>query len=188
MKIEAIVWDIGGVLIEDPSVNNFWKENPDSKELRELFGTGKISINLFISKGAKMLNMSKEKFLKKYKEVYLSVLIIKEVFDIYQRIQINKYILSDTNPIHAKYIQANFKQILKLAKGVFLSNQIKRRKSDLETFEFLIKEIGLKSEHILFIDNTKEHIERAKSLGINIIHYQTPKQLLEELKRYGIKI
>jgi len=93
MKIEAIVWDIGGVLIEDPSVNNFWKENPDSKELRELFGTGKISINLFISKGAKMLNMSKEKFLKKYKEVYLSVLIIKEVFDIYQRIQINKYIL-----------------------------------------------------------------------------------------------
>ncbi len=181
MTIEAIVWDIGGVLIENPDIENFWKGDIESKELREQFGAGKISINQFVSKSAKMLDMSKLKFLRECKKIYFSIKIIEEVFDIYQRIQINQYILSDTNPIHAKYIQANFKQIFRLSKGVFLSNKIKRRKSDIETFEFLIKKIRLKPEQILFIDDTKKHIEKAKSLGINTIYYQNPQQLLEEL-------
>ena len=69
MTIEAIVWDIGGVLIENPDIENFWKGDIESKELREQFRAGKISINQCVSKSAKMLDMSKLKFLRECKKI-----------------------------------------------------------------------------------------------------------------------
>lgn len=61
-KIKAVVWDIGGVLLEDPKVGEFWKGKKESKELRKKFGSGKISINDFIKKGSKILNISQKQF------------------------------------------------------------------------------------------------------------------------------
>ncbi len=184
--IKAVVWDIGGVLFKDPKVGNFWGDASGSKELRKEFGSGQISKEEFIKKGARFLKIDEKTFIKRYKETYLCPKKqIKESLEIYKKMKTDKYILSDTNPIFAEGTKDNEKEIYPFAKKVFLSHEIKLRKSDLQTFKFIIKEIGLNPREILFIDNNLEHAKAAKSLGMNSIHYQNPEQLKSDLKRFG---
>jgi FMN phosphatase YigB (HAD superfamily) len=186
--IKAVVWDIGGVLFEDPDVGNFWGDTSGSKELRKEFGSGQISKEEFIKKGAKCLNIDEKSFMKKYQKTYLCPKKqIKESLEVYKKMKTDKYILSDTNPIFAEGTNDNEKEIYPFAKRVFLSHEIKLRKSDIQTFKFIIKEIGLNPNEILFIDNKEEYIRDAESLGIVGIHYQNPSKLKSDLKKLGIK-
>jgi len=69
-KINTIIFDIGGVLIQDPQCKEFWNNMEGSKQLRILFGMGKISEEEFIKRGSKILNLSQKEFYEKYKENY----------------------------------------------------------------------------------------------------------------------
>ncbi len=185
--IKAVIWDIGGVLLEDPKINSFWK-NTDSKTLRHKFGCGEISINEFIKQGAKFLNINESDFLKKYKISYFSINIIKDGYNIFKKMKTNKYILSDTNPLHSKYIKENYPELFDLSKKVYLSNEIGFRKNSIEVFEYVIKDLGLNSNEVLFIDNKKEIVHLAKSIGINGIVYTNKNNLIYNLKKYDFMI
>ena len=76
--IKAVVWDIGGVLIDNPNIRNFWQKKKSSRKLRNEFGSGKLSKKEFIKRGAELLGMSQKKFLEGYKRAYLSMDLIKE--------------------------------------------------------------------------------------------------------------
>jgi hypothetical protein len=47
-KINAIIFDVGGVLVENPKYREFWNKAKGSEELRRLFGMKKISEKEFI--------------------------------------------------------------------------------------------------------------------------------------------
>jgi hypothetical protein len=40
--IKAVLWDVGGVLLTDPLLADFWKYAEGSKELRTKFGEVKV--------------------------------------------------------------------------------------------------------------------------------------------------
>lgn len=91
----------------------------------------------------------------------------------------NKYrtfCLSNTNELHIDYIFDKLKQEGKLEnldpyfEKVYLSHIMKQRKPDPEIFETVIKEQGLKAAETLFIDDTEEHLEGAKSVGLQTFH------------------
>ncbi|MCX6742116.1 MAG: HAD-IA family hydrolase [Candidatus Pacearchaeota archaeon] len=186
--IKAIIWDIGGVLGEYIGNCNFWKNvKEEARELRDKFGSSKMSAEEFIEKGSKLLNMNKEDFLKGYKD-YTAIRLNEPAIKIYKKIKIDKYILSDVSPLFRADRAEFFKGVCELAKETFWSTDIKMRKSSIEAFKFVLKKINRKPEEVLFIDDVKELTDRAKSLGINTIHYQNPEQLKLELKDFGIKI
>ncbi len=81
------------------------------------------------------------------------------------------FLLSNTNDLHIEYTIKTFSEEkwnqFKACFDVFyLSYEINFRKPNADIFEFVLKENDLNPAETLFIDDTLEHIETAKSLGI----------------------
>ncbi len=190
-KIKAVVFDVGGVLTKDPLKMNipfFKKWNlSQNKALRTKFGSGKMSIKEFISQGSKLTGMSEKSFLRAYNGSYGNVRPEKSMVELFLNLKTPKYILSDTNPLHAPILKKRLKKVLSSATAVWLSNETNMRKIDTTIFNFVIKKTKLKPEEILFIDNTPEIIEIAKSVGINTILFENQKQFFRDIKKWGIK-
>lgn len=185
MKIKAILWDIGGVLLEDPLIKDFWKDKKGSKELRDLFGIGKLSEQEFMNKASNLLEISKKEFIKRYSKAYFSIKKISKVFKLFEKTKEKNYIFSDTNPLHTKFVIKNYPELF-LVKKSFLSYKIGKRKKDEEIYKDLISELNLKPEEILFIDNNQEYLDTAKKYKIKTILYQNPKKLEKELKKLNL--
>ena len=183
-EIKAIIFDIGGVIVENPKYKEFWNNIDGSAKLREDFGTRRITTKEFIREGSRLLNISQKQFLKEYKESYWTGELIYSVFNIFKSIKIKKYILSDTNPLHQQYLKRRFPEIFKLSNKVFLN----LRKSNPKSLKVVIKRIKLSPNHIIFIDDKKEIVTLARSLGINAILFGNPKELKKELFNFGVKI
>lgn len=91
------------------------------------------------------------------------------------RIYHDLILLSNTNEIH----EAAFNKIIETERGVsnlgtffdkvYLSHRIGMRKPDAEVFERILNECSFMPEHTLFIDDSPQHIEGAKRLGIQTI-------------------
>jgi len=185
--IKAIIFDMGGVLRKDADVKGFWKGSIASKKLRIKFGTGLISVKEFVKKGAKLLNLTEKEFLKKYKKEYGKIKLKKDVFKIYKKIKLDKYILSDNNPIHHSFEKKKFNKIFKIAKKNFLSQEIGMRKNTKKIFKFVLKEIGVKPKETIMIDNRPDCLSYAKKSGLNTILFKNSNQLKKDLKKFNIK-
>jgi len=185
--IKAVVWDIGGVILEDHMVYSFWDNKVGSKQLRLEFGTGKITLKEFIGKGGELFAITEEEFFKRYKEAYYSIKSINENLERYKQMKTPKYILSDTNQVHVEFIKEFYPEVLSLAKKCYLSHEINMRKNSIDVFNYVIKDLKLLPSEILFIDDKKPHIDLAKKAGMNAIHYINPEQLREELNKLNVK-
>lgn len=94
------------------------------------------------------------------------------------RLYYDLFLLSNTNEIH----EAAFNEILMRSHGfqtialffdrVYLSHRVGLRKPGTEIFQRILDEQELKPEHTLFIDDSPQHIEAAKSLGIQTIYLE----------------
>lgn len=67
---------------------------------------------------------------------------------------------------------------------VFNSYHLGRSKSDPALFTDVVRWMGLVPEVVLFIDDTKAHIERARSAGLHAIAYETRERFLEDFALY----
>ena len=179
--IEAIIFDLGDVFLNlnhQASIDAFKKLglkewNDDLKAKTILFETGKIDELQFLEAvqthipNANLIEirdawnaiigdfpLERLEFLEKLKNKY------------------NIFLLSNTNPTHidkfehrvgltfAREFYAHFNKI-------YFSYETKVRKPDEAVFNLILKQNNLKPNKTLFVDDTLEHIEVAKGLGIN---------------------
>lgn len=187
-NIKAVVFDIGGVLLENPYIGEFWKNKPGSKKLRGEFGTGKISNSEFIEKASNMLKIPKNKFIEEYGKAYFPVRKIKPVFELYKKLKLKKVLFSDTNPLCLEFIKKKYQDIFRLADQIFMSSQIGVRKNQEKSYIYLIKSLKLTPYEILLIDDRKEVLNLAKKQGIITILYKNPNQLKKDIEELGIHI
>ncbi|RFS23487.1 HAD family phosphatase [Chitinophaga silvatica] len=97
----------------------------------------------------------------------------------------NLFLLSNTNAIHL----AAFNKILETSRGIpslatffdkaYYSHQMGYRKPDKESYQMVLDENELNPGETLFIDDTLPNIEGAKAVGLQTIHLQAPKSILE---------
>jgi 2-haloacid dehalogenase len=71
--------------------------------------------------------------------------------------------------------------------GRVVSGEEMIRKPSAEIFQRLLSRYGVKAEEALFIDDSLRNIKAAEAIGINAIHFTSPQQLREELKKYGLE-
>lgn len=89
----------------------------------------------------------------------------------------NLFLLSNTNAIHYAHYSKTLKDVEPgltlpaLFAKTYLSFRLGMRKPQPEIFGKVISENNLIPENTLFIDDTKEHIDSARKLGINVHHY-----------------
>ncbi len=99
------------------------------------------------------------------------------------RPKLKTFVLSNTNEIH---IAAFDKIVSKATSGkriqnyfdtVYYSHKVGMRKPDAEIFEMVVEKNGLVKANTLFIDDTLEHIESAKKLGLHTWHLINQEEL-----------
>ena len=95
-------------------------------------------------------------------------------------------LLSNTNPLHFKHALSTY-PVLKLFDKWILSHEVGFKKPAVEIFLKAIEWASVPPMGILFVDDIKEHVEVAASLGLQAIHFVSVQQLVRELDRLEIK-
>jgi len=83
------------------------------------------------------------------------------------------FLLSNTNDLHIEWVKQNvdvYEEFKACFETFYLSFKMHLRKPEKEIFQHVLNENQLIAEETLFIDDTREHVESAKSLGINTWH------------------
>jgi len=97
------------------------------------------------------------------------------------------FLLSNTNEIHImafqEYLKKNFKtsDLSEYFEKMYLSYQIGMRKPDTEIFEYVMKEKNLNPLETVFIDDSIQHVESAKKLGIEAYWLDVKKETVLDL-------
>jgi putative hydrolase of the HAD superfamily len=95
-------------------------------------------------------------------------------------------LLSNQVSERTKILRKKYPGVMAKFRHVFFSDEIGLMKPDVKSFQFIIDKSGFNPEECLFVDDTKRHIESAKSLGIYGILFKSADQLKEELSKLSI--
>src|SRR5690554_2156614 len=107
----------------------------------------------------------------------------------------NKYrtfLLSNNNAIHYQWIMDYLKESYELEdnSGFFekdyYSHLMGMRKPNKDIFERVIDEQGLVPEETLFIDDSPQHLETAGQLGLQVVLFNSPKELKNLIDTLGL--
>jgi FMN phosphatase YigB (HAD superfamily) len=195
-QFETIIFDLGGVLVdidyqatskafENLGVTDFdlHYNQFQQNSLFDKFETGKISSQFFINKLMDVVpkGITPNQVVASWNAM-IGYFPFKKL-DVLKRIrQTHKQILlSNTNEIHMPIVYKNWNKISDIPLNdlfdqVYLSFEIGKRKPDVETFLWVIQENKLIPENTLFIDDSPQHIEGAKSAGIKTHYYQSEEE------------
>ncbi|MEO6221360.1 MAG: HAD family phosphatase [Ginsengibacter sp.] len=75
---------------------------------------------------------------------------------------------------------------LKWFDGIVMSGEEKTRKPFADIYHTLLNRFKIYPSEALFIDDSLRNIKGAEAVGINGIHFQSPQQLLQDLKKMNI--
>lgn len=142
---------------------------------------GKVSEEEVINIISRNLNVSKKKFkkfvIRAYKNnVYLNKVLLKKVKLLKKR-GYKTAILSDQ--WHLSNSALIPKNLRKHFNPVIVSCEVGMRKPNPKIYKLLLKELNIKPNQILFIDNQEWNMRPAKKLGIKTILFKNNKQLFE---------
>ncbi len=201
-KYKNIIFDLGGVLLNVDysitikafsglglnSVDNFFSQN-QQKQLFCLYEKGEISSSDFRNelKTHSKKTIDDTTIDKAWNSMLLD--LPKERLDLLKRFKQTHrtFLLSNTNEIHIDYFNAYLQNDFKIAdlsdyfEKVYLSYKMRMRKPDAETFELVLSENNLAPNETLFIDDSIQHIEGAKKLGIRTYWLDTKKESILDL-------
>lgn len=201
-KIEAVIFDLGGVLVDwNPEylyakifkndakkmawfLNSVctpaWNMEQDAgrtfKEGAEIlipeFPEYEPEIRSFFERWEEMLKSEK-------KDTVLILNILSELN------KVKLYALTNWSAETFPIAQRRF-DFLKHFEGIVVSGEEKTRKPFSKIYEITLDRYGLSAENCLFIDDSFENIEAAKLLGFNTVHFTDASQLNKELKGLGL--
>jgi epoxide hydrolase-like predicted phosphatase len=196
--IDTIIFDFGGVLInidyhktitafKELGIEDF-EERYSQADQTSLFNdleVGKISAQRFVNELLHFLpqGTSPNQVVRAWNAMLLDVPLAG--IDLLRQLK-GKYrlfLLSNTNEIHIPRALAEWKKTSSVEfydcfQHVYLSHEIGMRKPDEKIFEYVCQEQNILPENALFIDDSAQHIEGAKKVGLNTIHLTPDVSLL----------
>ncbi len=145
------------------------------------FDAGKLSPDEFFQslKKTLRLSISFEQFIPIWTDIFTEN---REVSQIILSLKGRKRLglLSNTDSLHFNYILSTFSTI-KIFEKYILSYEVGFMKPDVRIFQEALKWAAVDPRQVLFIDDTKGHVEAAVSLGMQGIRFVSADQLREEL-------
>ncbi|MCF7569085.1 HAD family phosphatase [Sabulilitoribacter arenilitoris] len=203
-KIDAIIFDLGGVLIDwnpeyvyldvfngdrdkmqwffDNICTNDWNENQDAgypmakatKERIAMFPEWEKEIEMFYGRWIDMLG----------DPISGTVDILKKLIDSkqYKVVALTNW-SAETFPIALERFE-----FLQWFQGILVSGEEKTRKPFDEIYHLTLNRFNIKAEHAIFIDDNLRNVEAANNLGINGIHFNSPNKLFQQLKTFNINL
>ena len=98
------------------------------------------------------------------------------------------FLYSNTNQIHYNFFIPQYKQEVggnfeKLFKTTYYSHEIRMRKPDPASFQYILEQEGLIAAETLFIDDNEPNVAAAASLGLEVLHLQSGMFIETELPK-----
>lgn len=202
--IKNIIFDLGGVLLNidyqltnkaftDLGVKNFTElySQFHADTLFEDLETGRVSEEEFIARLRPHIpgKVTDRQIIAAWNAMLLDYPLARLQLLQQLRLHYNLYLLSNTNAIHLREVNA----ILERTRGIpslaaffdrsYYSHLIGLRKPENEAYQLILDENNLRPEETLFIDDTLPNIDAAQKLGIQVIHLQAPKTILDIFKK-----
>lgn len=204
MKIKAIVWDLGGVVIDFDFTNFYNKiisQSPLNKpqtpimleffRQSDIYHQGNMSDDEFYQLACDLLQvcmLNQSEFFDAFNSIISG--FNSEIVDIIRQIRDNNryklIALSNVNASHWDYIMKKKWEFIDYFEELILSHEIHLIKPDPKVFNYTIQKAGCKPKRIVFIDDGLNNIRSARELGIRAIHYSNFPKLLEELKNIDL--
>jgi 2-haloacid dehalogenase len=199
--IKAIVFDLGGVLIDWNPEYLYKKLCKDDKEMKQFLNeictsdwNEEQDAGRTIAEGTELLvskHPKSEQLIRAYYGRWSEMLggSIEGAVEIFKRLkELNKFPIyaltnwsTETFPIALERYP-----FLNWFDGIVVSGVEKMRKPALSFYQLLLDRYQLQASQTLFIDDNKRNIEAAKTLGIQTIHFMNPQQLQNELLLWNI--
>ena len=145
------------------------------------FDMGRVSPSEFFQSIKKYLGLSIafEKFIPIWTDIFIENQEVSEII-LSLKGKWRLGLLSNTDPLHFQYIVSTFPIVSTLEKWI-LSYEVGFKKPDARIFQRAMEWASVEPEKILFIDDTKGHVEAAISLGMQGVHFISATKLREEL-------
>jgi len=191
--IKAVIFDWGGVLIDDPGpglmeycakkfgvqvedfTDSFEKYLPD-------YQTNAVSENEFWELMSKDLNVEKPLDVPFWKKAFISVYKPRdEMFALVDCIRAKGYKTAILSNTEIPALDFFFEQRYNCFDVQVFSCKEGTRKPDKEIYEITIKKLNCSPEQAIFIDDKKPMVEGAKKASLNVIHFQSIAQVKNEL-------
>ena len=197
MKIENIIFDFGGVILDiDPqlTISEFAKlgfndlekvTNDEFTQLIRKFERGILTPEVFRKKMKNFLGIkiSDQQFDDAWNALLFD--IPSERIEIIEQVKENYQILllSNSNEIHydlyVRDLQLRFgyREFADLFHEAYFSFDLHLSKPDVEVYEFIINQNDLKPKKTLFIDDREDNIEAARKAGLQTYLLQKPERV-----------
>ena len=195
--IKAIIFDMGGVVFTDvmgdtyEEVGKKFDIDPkivkdESRSLRIEWQKNKISTEEFFRQLALILKISDANSLKDaWNEAFIeNHAPIKKTIEIIKKLKMQGYkiaVLSNVTDMYANHHRD--RKDYSLFHFVFLSFELGMRKPEKEIYEHVVKEMKVKFEECIFIDDKEVNLVTARNLGMKTILFQSAEQMEKELKK-----
>lgn len=186
--IKNIIFDLGGVILDidyQKTIDEFGKlgvidfqtifSQSNQNEISDKFEKGEITENEFYEsiKEIAGVDFSFSQYQFAWNALLLELPL--ERIELLKKLK-NKYrlfLFSNTNETHYKSfrtkVESDFDDIFEKK---YYSHEFGRRKPDESSFEEIMNENKLNPKETLFIDDSSQHIEGAKNLGIHTFFYK----------------
>lgn len=196
--IKSVIFDWGGVLIEDPAPSlmqycakalQVTKENfiKAHSKFADDFQKGLICEETFRERICSELKVPKPKANSLWAEAFKAAYRTRaDMFAMAASLRANGYktaVLSNTEvPAMEYFHQLRYDMfdvlVFSCAEGV--------KKPDRKIYELTLKKLGSEAQQSVFIDDKPEYINGAKEVGINTVLFQSMDQVKNELARLFI--
>ena len=200
-KIEALLFDLGGVII-DIDFERVWRRwaqdagcpvegirrriGQDETYLR--YECGRIPLEDYFAhlRGAMNVALSDDQLLAGWNDIFVGEM--PGIADLLRALEprIPLYAFSNTNRAHEDVWSVRFADVLTRFRKVFVSSTIGLRKPDRASFDYVVAEMGVPASAVLFFDDTFENVEGARVAGLHAEHTKSTADVIAALGRYGL--
>lgn len=197
--IKAIIFDLGGVLIDFSGMNDIrsiMAEDPGQDAIRprwitcptiSAFERGEISPNTFASEFIATwdLQIEPDDFIIVFQSWVKGTLSGTEQLLTSLRPHFTLACLSNTNPVHWAQMMYDIGLHTQLDQH-FASHLLGQMKPDPTVFADVCAEMGFAPNEVIFFDDGIENIEGAKRAGLSAYQVQSPREITMQLKLLGL--
>lgn len=199
--IKAVIFDIGGVVINDDFLayaKRFEKRAGMSKERIYRSVIGSPEWRLYFkgkTSGEEVWKAIKKKYLppnmaEEIRRTWRGILVpIPGTIQLIKKLKpaYKVFFISNVDRDCALYVREKYPGIFRLFDGQVFSYEAGLAKPDKRIYRYALRKFGLKPGECIYIDNQPENVPPARELGMKAIRFQGPEKLKRELKNLGVR-
>ena len=201
MTYQLVLFDLGGVVVEVESdrlvhqvsqlIGRPFEEVQQAVYHTDLllpFELGRITATAYYEGLKKRLKLrwTYEQFVRAWNGIFTEH---TDVTTLMQRLRKRHRLmaLTNTNILHLDHIKASYPSLSVLEDWV-ASCDVGLRKPDPQFYQLALERAGVRPSEAVYVDDRPEMVEAGRAVGLTAVHFESGRQLNEDLQAIGLNL